>query len=227
MENSLTQFLEVNPEEQEYLKSSYKLTDDELTFPKATINEKLTALQKYATEFIVEVILRHEKEYYDLIEKNIGREYLKSQLCSTNNIIITAICELTMKFYNKLYHDYQNKIKNGLTQMIDNMNKYTDYGPHVLLDKLFRVTIDVHIEIQREHLIINNEYNYDIYEKSINTEIYLVLVPYNLLNALSLSATDDTGDFIIVPNDHKVFNIKIDKNVEDITIDKNMKNITI
>ncbi len=44
------------------------------------------------------------------------------------------------------------------------MSEYADYGPHILLDKLVRLTISIHLDINREQLVLNN-FCYDIYEK--------------------------------------------------------------
>lgn len=211
--SKITEIVDIDKGEEEYVKQAYIVEGDELDFPRATINPKLQKLQSLVTEFITSVILKHEKEYYNLVFK-MYKEHAEYLLGTTQNTIISTICTLTKTFYNKLYHSFQkNDQSNGSVKFIQEMVSYTDYGPHILLDKLFRITIDIHLDIIREELIVDEtvEKPFDVYYDSLSIQLNKKLVSYNLLNALSKNDDDNDGQFIVVPDNHEVFDINIDK----------------
>lgn len=184
------------------------IVEDDMTFPKATIDPKLIKLQDKVTEFVTSVILKHEKEFYELIQKNFCTqiEYLLGSTCSS---IIEMIVLTTNKFYNKIYFDIQHKKETELTKIILEMCNYTDYGPHILLDKLIRLTLEAHLEINREQLVVEN---YNLYEKSVLNQINIYLLSCNLLHIIS-KGLDDDGPFINIPEGKQAFDIVIDKNI--------------
>lgn len=197
----------INDDELE--KYGYVLEDD-LSFPKATIDPKLIKLQKDVTEFITSVILKHEKEFYQLIQKyfNDKMEYLLGLTCSS---IIEMITTTTNKFYNNIYSDIQYKRTTDLSNLILEMCEYTEYGPHILLDKLIRLTLEAHLEINREQLVLNGD-DYSLYEKSVLNQTNVYLLSCNLLHLLS-KGPDDNGAFEDIPEGMNAFDIVIDKNI--------------
>jgi len=194
----------------EFEKYSYIL-DDDMTFPKATIDPKLIKLQKDVTEFITSVILKHEREFYQLVENNFNSEY-ENVLGYTRDYIIEMIVRITNKFYNKLYYDIQHNVESDLVKLLLSLCEFTDYGPHILLDKLIRLTLDAHLEISREDLVFNDN-KYDIYEKSVLMQLNTYLLSCNLLHILS-KGEDEEGPFINIPEGANAFNIVIDKNIK-------------
>ncbi|AYV85619.1 MAG: hypothetical protein Satyrvirus26_8 [Satyrvirus sp.] len=203
--------------DKEFRKYSYIL-DDDLVFPKASVDPKLLRLQKDVTEFVTSVVLKHEKEFYNLVKTHFHdqMEYLLGSTCSS---IIEMITSTTNKFYNGIYRDIQNAVvpsnKQNLSQLaklILEMCKCAEYGPHILLDKLIRLTIELHIDINREQLAIEND-DYELYEKSVLGQINIYLLSCNLLHILS-KGEDDDEPFIPIPDGKNAFNIKIDKNIE-------------
>lgn len=203
--------LESNELEKELEKNSYVMNDD-LVFPKASVDYKLVKLQKDVTEFITSVILKHESEFYQLVDKYFKdkKQYLLGSTCSS---IIEIITETTNKFYNKLYYDVQHCHKTDSSNLIIEMCQYADYGPHILLDKLMRLTLELHLEINREKLILEND-NYEFYEKSILNQINIYLVSFNLLHVLS-KGTDEDISFVNIPEGENAFDIVIDKNIDN------------
>jgi hypothetical protein len=195
-------------EHDEYDKCAYILGDD-MTFPKATIDPKLIKLQKEVTEFITSVILNHEKEFYNLIKLHFENN-LSQILGLTCNTIIEMITSTTTKFYNKIYYNIQHSIPNPIADIIIEMCEYAGYGPHILLDKLFRLTYDIHIEIVREKLDTENDF--DIYQKTVLNQLNLYLPTINLLHLLSKDEFDDS-EFAQIPDGQNAFNIVIDKNI--------------
>ncbi|XWV25631.1 mg275 protein [Tupanvirus deep ocean] len=204
--------IEVNDccSDNEHTKDAYVLEDD-MTFPKATVDPKLLKLQKEVTEFVTSVILKHENEFYKLIDKHFKnrKDAILGTTCSS---IIQMITETTNKFYNKIYYEIQHKQDTPLSNVILEMCEYSEYGAHVLLEKLLRLTLDAHIEVNREQLVLQNN-DYSLYEKSVLNQINVYLLSKNLLHVLS-KGPDDSGPFIDIPEGKKAFDIIIDKNIE-------------
>ena len=194
-------------------KCAYKL-DDDLSFPRATIDGKLIRLQKDVVEFVTSVILKHESEFYHLVKDNFP-DKLEEILCITNPSIIEMIVKTTTKFYNNIYHDIQNKKIYGLTQIILDMCEFAEYAPHFLLNKLIYLTVDVHLEIPREKLVIQNN-DLDLYHKSILIYLNFHLLSHNLLDMFA--KTDNENNQFVFPSDgQNAFDIVIDKNIYDVT----------
>ena len=186
------------------------ILDEDMSFPKATIDPKLIKLQKDVTEFITSVILKHEKEFFSLVQNKFGKKNMDKVLGTTNKSIIEMIKEITVKFYNKLYFDIQNKVETPLTELILNMCEFAEYGAHILLDKLFRLTLDAHIDVSREQLVIKKE---DKYLKSVLNQINIYLLSKNLLQIFSKNEGEDIP-FINIPAGEQAFSVFIDKNIE-------------
>ena len=191
-------------------KYAYVLEDD-LIFPKATVDPKLLKLQKEVTEFVTSVILKHEKEFYDLVGLHFKNKQ-QQLLGTTCRSIIVMITETTNKFYNKIYYDIQHKNNSSLSNIIMELCEYADYGPHILLDKLLRLTLDAHLEVNREQLAVENN-NFDFYQKSILNQINIYLLSKNLLHVLS-EGEDDKCPFVEIPDGQTAFDIVIDKNID-------------
>ena len=180
---------------------------DELIFPKTHIDPKLIHLQKEVSEFVTSVIIKHEEEFYLLVKKNFNNTV--GILGYTHGTIISMITETTNKFYNEIYLAIQNQIASPLTNFIIDLAIHAEYGPHILLDKLIRLTIEIHFEMIREQLILDN---LDLYKESVLKQINQYLSSCKLIHILSKGPNDDIP-FVNVPDDQKPFNIVIDKNV--------------
>lgn len=188
---------------------AYPLEDD-MTFKKANISTNRVKLQKETIEFVTSVILNHEKKFYDITSNHFNGEYEKI-LGETRKHIIDMITESTNRFFNNLYFDIQNKIDSDLTTLVYKMCSYMSYGPHILLDKLLRLTYDAHIEINREELICDR--TYDNYIESVLMQINIYLKSKNLLHIMAKGPDDDTP-FVNVPENTQPLAVIIDKNIE-------------
>ncbi|AVL94609.1 hypothetical protein ma223 [Moumouvirus australiensis] len=193
----------------EIKKQAFIIEGDELIFPKATIDPKLSQLQKNTTEFITSVILKHEKELFLLVSQ-YDKQNINEFFCTTNSKIIEAITMLTNKFFNDLYRKIQDEIQTPLTILALEMCKFAEYGPHILLDKLIRIVISIHLDINREQLVLNEDY--ELYEKSLLNQINICILSYNLLHMLSIGP-DENIPFNKIPEGMNAFNIVIDKNI--------------
>lgn len=183
--------------------------DGNLFFSQAKIDPTLINLQKDVTEFVTSVILKHEKDFYELVKNNFNGAY-ENILGYTRNYIIEMITRTTTKFYNQIYADIQHNKKTPLTTLICEMTEYAKYGPHILLDKLFRLTLDAHLDIIREDLIFDDM---DLYNKSILCQLNIYLSSRNLLHVMS-KGMDENGPFVIIPEGNNAFQVDIEKNID-------------
>ena len=182
---------------------------DDMSFPKATVDPKLIRLQKDVTEFVTSVILKHENELYDLFKRQFPNQ-LEDILGLTTNKIISIIQLMTSKFFNNIYRQIQNNTNDPRKILVEEMCKFADYGPHILLDKLCRLTFHIHLDIARENLDFTN---IEIYKKCLLKEINTSILSLNLLHILSKGDGDDIP-FQHVPEGYEPFQIIIDKNIE-------------
>jgi len=186
--------------------------DEPLTFPKATINPGLVELQIKVVDFVTSVIVRHEKEFNTMLDNNFGPVIKQQILTTTNKNIIQMITETTNKFYNNIYHNIQHKLDNILTILILDMCKLCDYGVHILLDKLIRITVELHIDITRENISTKTP---DLHSKTLLIEIDLCFKQFNLMNILS-KEPGENNEFVNIPDGISAFNIVIEKNIDSV-----------
>lgn len=218
LDNSCPEYIESiqEPTLKKELDKCSLVLDDDMAFPKATVSPSLIKLQADVTEFITSVILKHEREFYRLVNTHFADEF-ETILGNTTASVISMITETTNKFYNKLYFDVQNSNKNGLVATIIEMSELAGYGAHILLDKLLRLTLEIHLDVVREQLAFSDRKSlrdYDLYEKSLLMQINTCILSINLLHVLSKGADED-GPFIPIPEGENAFNIVIDKNIEN------------
>ena len=174
------------------------ILDDDMTFPKATVDPRLLKLQGDVTEFVTSVILKHETEFYSLVEKCFP-DRIEDILGTTNASIILMITETTNKFYNDIYSDIQNKRDKLIAKLVLEMTSYSDYGPHILLDKLLRLTIEAHLEVNREQLVFIKDNVSDQPMKPV--ENFFDFIERKLTDGpLSGAATVSAGAKIAQPN---------------------------
>ena len=184
------------------------LPNGDLVFPKATINQALVKLQAEVTEFVTSVILSHERYFYHVCTTHFP-DIRDDILTKTTKTIIQFIVDATNTFYNQIYADMQDAHHTTLVKSVEEMSQYAEYKPHVLLDKLIRLTIDVHIDVVREQLATNTV---DLYLQTVLNQINTHLLSCNLLHVLSKGPTDD-DPFVAIPPEQKAFDIVIDKNI--------------
>jgi len=181
----------------------------DIIFPKASVDAKLLKLQQEVTEFVTSVILKHERDFYQLISKNFPND--KTELLgTTNSSIVQMITETTQHFYNKIYGEIQKQKYTSVSDWILEMKQLTDYDSHILLDKLFRLTLDCHLDVSREKLVL--DYDFDQYQKSVLNQINVYLFSKKLLHILS-KGPNDVGTFVNIPDNVKAFEVIIEKNI--------------
>lgn len=246
------------------------IIEDDMAFPKASVDPKLLSLQKNVTEFVTSVILKHECYFYKLVKDNFPDKFDKI-LGTTTPTIIQMIQTTTNKFYNDLYFEVQNMYRENLVHILETdhmqqknpesdentrkenliqifeahrlmeqqsdesventfktndtkqktnndslirwifeMASSANYGPHILLDKLIRLTIDIHIDIIREDLDLDEEK----YKQNILDQINRGIMNHNLLHQLSKGVGDDT-EFVFISKSELPFNIIIDKMIQN------------
>lgn len=169
--------------EDEYIDS---VINNDMTFKKSESNIEYINLQNNIIELVTLVIIKHEEEFYHLIEKFFN-DRKKNILGTASSIITQMISKTTNKFFSKVFFDIQNKKKSDLVNYILNICKLTDYGSHILLDKLIKFTISLHTNIKRENLNLDN---LDKYKDDVLKEININLKLFDIIQIFSKGADD-------------------------------------
>jgi hypothetical protein len=181
--------------------------DDDFEIPKVTVNKSLIKLQELTAEFIASIICINETYFYNqfskLDEKAMGIN-LQTLLCKTSDVILKVITVTTEKYYNDLFKMLRDNVDDQTTRMIHEMTKLGGYEYHILLDKLFRITVHAHCyEIERESLDVTN---LDIYIKTILNQINTYLMKANFLHMMS-KGSDDNFPLELCVNDEMPFKV--------------------
>ena len=178
---------------------------DEIELPKTAINPNLIKLQSEATEYITSIILLHEKRFYEIVQNNFPDK--KSDILGTTcKTIIDMISEATNTYFNQIYLDCQNKKYTVDVSLVIRMASYGEYGPHILLDKLIRLVLDIHCDVIREELCVDNLEKYtDTILKQINSNLKKMTLIYELEKS-----SDDTNEFWHVPANKQPFSVSLD-----------------
>lgn len=190
------------------LQTDVNETETGIVFPKAGTNPNMFKLQILVRDFITSLILKNEQTMHKIITQN---GYDMSYLLTTNKVGIDLIKECTEDFFNSCYNDLQDEKITVDTTTILEMSYLAEYSPHILLNKLIQVTLDVHIGVVRENL---SHESVDKYFHGVQAEIeYQFLSSVNLIYILS-KGLDDDEDFINIGNGGKAFEVVIDKHIE-------------
>ena len=194
---------------------------DDMTFDVETPSIETLKFHSELQEFISGVIMQHEKSLRRVIEGNFP-EKLFELMGTTNPTLISMITEINMDLYNRIFDDIQAGVTNDLVELVLDINKRSTYGVHVLLDKLFRLTFDIHIDISRENLLFydektasmeSNSCNEEVLERSIKNQIGILMKNYNFSTCFSRWEGEDS-EFPILPPGTKAFTIEIQKNIK-------------
>lgn len=189
-------------------RNTYVLEDD-MAFPKASVDPNLLRLRTDVMDFITNVILKHESEFYQLLIAHFP-EQVTDIMCNTNKSIIDMIFATTNKFYNKLYLDVQNKdTSNPTVTLINDMCSYSKIHYHCLLDTLVRLTVDVHLDVVREQLSIKDT---DSHQKTVMNQVNTYYLNTNLLHILShdCNAKGHVLEFPVLQSGENAFEICMD-----------------
>lgn len=170
-------------------------------------NRSAVQIRKNIVDFITDVILRHEQFIYELVEKNMKSD-MANILNKSNITIYQLISTLTDDFFNNLYFDIQNEVVSDVTTTIKNLASELDYGPHILLNNLYKITVDAHFEIPREELIITDKI--DTYLNRIVMHINGYIMTKNIYEIFDKHDGDDI-QFVVMKDGIKPFNSKIIK----------------
>ena len=189
-------------------RNTYVLEDD-MAFPKASVDPNLLRLRTDVMDFITNVILKHESEFYQLLLNHFP-EQVTDLMCNTNKSIIDMIFATTNKFYNSLYLDVQNQnLENPTVELINDMSSYSKMHYHCLLDTLVRLTVDVHLDVVREQLSIKDV---DSHQKTVMNQVNTYYLNTNLLHILShnCNAKGHVLEFPILEPGQNAFEICMD-----------------
>lgn len=194
--------LDNSDDELEYL-------DEDLMYQKATLPDRFIQLQEKTCEFVTAVTLEHEKKFFNLVTNHFpDRLELLNQ---TNPTIIEMIVAAIKKFYCSIYYDIQNNTRSVNLDSLSDIGCFADYPLHILLDKLFRLTLDMHLDIIRENLSVDN---IEIFTDTLLDEINRYFKDKNIFHIMAKGENDDEP-FVPVPDGSNPFDIVIEKNIKN------------
>lgn len=179
--------------------------DNEFIIQKATVDPSMIELQREVTDFITSAILIFEKDFYQIIKEH-NPSQLETILSTNTATIIRMIVETVNSFYNRIYSDIQNSVSTPLTAMVQSMCSYVTYGPHILLDKLIRLTVEIHGNFNREAIVV--EPDMATFEMSVLEQINAKLISIKLIPYMA-TAPDDDKPFVIVEKGKNAFNLTL------------------
>lgn len=184
------------------------LVNPDMTFRDINVKINERKLQKLVVEFITSLVLKHEQDFYNLVNDKLNGKF--DILTTTNKAIIEMIIAINNKYYNDLYLSIQNNTENAAKVLVQEMHKLVQYDIYTFLYKMLHLTLEAQIDIYRENLAINN---LEIYKKTVLTEINLFLQSTNILDALEHKPDDNLKIPEILPGQIP-FNVVIHKNIE-------------
>lgn len=176
------------------------------TFPPAMLDPRLITLQDQTAAFVTRVIVQHETEIYVFL----GQQFPDRQvelLGTANDTIYRFVCVFTHKFYNRLYKAIQNGTSAPYLEEFLELMPNADYQAHILLDRLIRLTLDIHAEISRERLA--SDADCGAYINTVLNQINLYLPSLNLIDYLQ-ATEQDQGPFVLLPAGEDAFKVSID-----------------
>lgn len=168
------------------------------------IKPEFLFLQKELSELITSIILTTEAKITNLINNHFLNN--AAVIKKSQNTIKKLILEITDNFFNNLYLDVQSIIFNDkrninitLVNFILHISKLSDFGPHRVIDRLYKITSKIHLNINRD-LLDDNDFDTSIL-KIINTEFK----KYDILHSFSVNSEDNI-DFLKIDYNDKLYN---------------------
>lgn len=189
--------------------------NDDMTFDKPVVPQEAVKLQKEVVEFVTSVIIKHEEHLTKIVmSMHSDSNMVALILGSTHAHIIEMIVALSNDFYNSVYKDVQahivdKKEPTDLVKLVVKMSGYAKYGPHILLEKLIRYTVDCHTEIIREDLDL---FDTESYKYSVLDQINTFIKKNPPLHLFSRRQTENRTEFVVVPDGERAFNVSVSNN---------------
>lgn len=157
---------------------------------------------KNMMDFVSMVVLTHEIQLFDIINKRYGDNYnVKSNILTADNeLVFKIITTMAEHYYNKLYVEIK---ENADTHSVNTVKKISDmsgYTTDVLLDKLFRLSIEINIEIDRNKLCIDTA---DTYKESVWNEISSYFEQRQIMEVMKIDLKKNASN--LVETNGKVF----------------------
>lgn len=183
----------------------------DIILPTPPLDPVLIAMHKYACDFVAQVIVSMEEKLYDtsytLFKSQMPqnsdediRTKVNQFMTTTSDPVVKCLEEMTKFFYNNLYYSLQKEyfdvppeeqVISQFEQIIPDLKahaKTMDYPPHVLLDKLFRLNVDLHFDILREKL---SAFTKEELCMTLATQINLYLTDVNTIKFLARGEDDE------------------------------------
>lgn len=179
---------------------------NEDSFPIVKINETHIAFQKEIVEVITSLILKCENDLLALVLEHAlsFAENILGKTCQKNvDLIVTYHTDI----FNKYYFDVQEKKDVSHVKLVNDLSAYMNYGPHILLKKMFEFILDLHLDVVREKLDLNDV---DGYEMSVLKQINELIVTRNIIEFFSATKSDSIP-FAICTDGQKPFSVVFEK----------------
>jgi hypothetical protein len=201
-----------------------QITDDgiayenlmEIPAPVETLTPEFATLMDKASKFISTIIKNHASQLYKLVGKT--SQDAKNFYDENNRATITkCIVAMTNSTFNKILHNFQNKIPDVIVNEFTPMLDLCSYGPHILLNKLLVMTLDVHMDVMYDttdvaDLTFRKRTPFIDHMKVVNKQVDKLLIKYSSEFMEILRKTEkDNSEYKPVPEGQSAFDCKIEE----------------
>jgi hypothetical protein len=175
------------------------------TLPKEENNKicNFRQLTGFFSSYIIDCVKYNETKLFKfIIEANFNNKY---DIVYTNNKqVFIFIAKNLTEHFNKMFilmSEYVKKVNSSHSSRREILSEfksikklfiisqcYLNYGPHILIEKLLKLSAYVNLNIDRTHL---NHFDTNVYGDSLITQIRSILLSINIENWLKKEKDDD------------------------------------
>lgn len=190
-------------------KSSRESAVDLIIYPIKIGDPIIDKLIHNSWEFIVFVIIQHEKLIYDFFKKK--KE--KGDFFTTNQTIIDFMCLFDTNFFNGLYKIMKKNDEDPIARNIKYMEKFSKIKWQCLLRIIHQLTLIVHLKVTRENLSI------DALEETIIKELNIVCMNQTI-HKFFVHRCSDHKYFIDIPEGIEPFTCEVKNPISETTAEE-------
>lgn len=124
--------------------------------------------EQCTTDFIRQVILSHERQFYKLMTEHFDTDTRDTVLGFTRNKIMDMIATATVDYYNKLATEIHTKVATDRASIVIELANAIKVNWQSLVKMLFQATVSLHFDVNREALELDD---FKEYLESVSRDI--------------------------------------------------------